>query len=416
MTRTVVALYENYETANSAVQDLIDSGFKRDDISYMAGDESGEYARRMGIQRTNQGGQGTAATDVHEGSNAGVGAGVGAAVGGVSGILLGLGAMLIPGIGPVVAAGPLAAVLAGVVGAGAGAVVGGVIGALTDMGVPEETAGYYAEGIRRGGTLLTVRTDDYMSDRAVEVLNRHHPINLKERVGEWRQSGWTGLHTEQPVESNQQRMRDQQMDRQIPDTGAGQQGPYGTGSGMGPAVTGPGTMGMGSTEQGTYGGGRDVYGTQSDREERLRDEGRSQGPMGQDYSGQHARGERLSASDMQPREIEPGGDTLGGGGAIGSEYENVGMERDYGDYSIYEARFRNDFMRSPFSRDYTYEEYAPAYHYGYDLAHMDQYHGQRWEAIEPNIQRDWERDHPNTWDRFKDSIRNAWEDVKDALD
>jgi uncharacterized membrane protein len=415
MTRTVVALFDDYDTANSAVQELINNGFNREDISYMANDPSGDYARRLGIPQT-----GAAAQDVRkettETSGAGVGAGIGAAVGGIGGILIGLGALMIPGIGPVVAAGPLAAVLSGLVGAGAGAVAGGILGALVDMGIPEETASYYAEGIRRGGTLITVRTDDYMSDRAVEVLNRHNPVNLKERVGEWRQTGWTGFRQERmgsdyqtsPSAEEQRRMEEE---HQIPDTGMGPQG-------MGPQ----GTMGMGQdvhgtgSGQGTYGMGRDVYGSGSIHDADIRENRQSSGPMA-------------------PREIDAGGDTFGGEGTVGSEYGNVGSRggglpetevppserpmgagRDYGDYSIYDARFRNDFQRSPYSRDYSYAEYEPAYHYGYDMAHNDVYRGKRWEDIEPNIRRDWERDHPNTWDRFRDSIRNAWEDVKDALD
>src|SRR5690606_38716981 len=108
---------------------------------------------------------------------AGVGAGIGAVLGGLGGLLVGLGALTIPGIGPVIAAGPLAAALTGLAGAGAGAVAGGVtgglIGALTGLGVPEENAQYYAEGIRRGGVLVTARVADNRTSEAVDILNRY---------------------------------------------------------------------------------------------------------------------------------------------------------------------------------------------------------------------------------------------------
>src|SRR5947207_11774476 len=107
------------------------------------------------------------------GGAAATGAGVGAVVGGLGGLLLGLGALAIPGIGPIIAAGPLVAALGG---AAAGAAVGGLIGALTKMGVPEEEAHIYAEGVRRGGTLVTVTADDANTDTIVSVLNGHGAV------------------------------------------------------------------------------------------------------------------------------------------------------------------------------------------------------------------------------------------------
>jgi hypothetical protein len=190
MTRTVVALFDDFNTANAALRELVDNGFSRDDISLMASDASGEYGRYLET--------GTHEADTSGAAQgAGVGAGIGAAIGGLGGLLIGLGALTIPGIGPVIAAGPLAAALTGLAGAGAGAVAGGVtgglIGALVDLGVPEETAEYYAEGVRRGGHLVTVRTDDHMTDRAVDIMNRHNPVDVNERATQWRQEGWQGF-------------------------------------------------------------------------------------------------------------------------------------------------------------------------------------------------------------------------------
>ena len=82
--------------------------------------------------------------------------------------------MLIPGVGPVVAVGPLAAVLAGAVTGGAvGDVVGGVTGAPIDAGVDEQTARYYAERLRQGGVLLSVRSDETALAAVGTVLERH---------------------------------------------------------------------------------------------------------------------------------------------------------------------------------------------------------------------------------------------------
>jgi hypothetical protein len=97
---------------------------------------------------------------------------------------------VIPGIGPVIAAGPLATTLLGI---GVGAAAGGLIGALIDLGIPEEEAQYYAEGLRRCGAVVTVHTlDEGMIDRATDILERYHAVNIDRRVEEWRQGGWTG--------------------------------------------------------------------------------------------------------------------------------------------------------------------------------------------------------------------------------
>ncbi len=196
MARTVVAIFDNFQTANDAVRELVDSGFPRDNISIIANNSRGEYGYYAASD------EGPAAVDNdtvadETGAGAGVGAGIGAAIGGIGGLLVGLGALTIPGIGPVIAAGPLAVALSTLTGAGVGAVAGGVtgglLGALIGLGVPEEEAEYYAEGVRRGGVLVTVQADDYNTDQITDVLNRHDPINIKQRANEWREQGWTGF-------------------------------------------------------------------------------------------------------------------------------------------------------------------------------------------------------------------------------
>ena len=87
-----------------------------------------------------------------------------------------------------VAAGWLIATLAG---AGIGAAAGGLIGSLTGAGVSEDEANVYSEGVRRGGTLVTVRVDDTQADRVSAIMAKHHPVDWQQRGTEYRQSGWT---------------------------------------------------------------------------------------------------------------------------------------------------------------------------------------------------------------------------------
>ena len=109
------------------------------------------------------------------GSGAAAGASVGAALGGGAGLLAGLGLLAIPGLGPVVAAGWLAATAVGAV---AGGAAGGLVGSLTSAGVNPEHAEIYAEGVRRGGSIVTARVDDTLAPRAESLLSDRGAIIL----------------------------------------------------------------------------------------------------------------------------------------------------------------------------------------------------------------------------------------------
>lgn len=172
MAKTVIGLFDSVDDARRVVQELIDYGFESDAIS-MVTRENGQYVTERGDEGT---------------SGVALGAGAGATIGGLGGLMVGLAALAIPGIGPVIAAGPLATTLAG---AGLGAAAGGIIGALTDLGIPEEAAHYYAEGVRRGGALVSVATGDDMADEVAEIMARYGAVDIDERVERWRASGWT---------------------------------------------------------------------------------------------------------------------------------------------------------------------------------------------------------------------------------
>jgi hypothetical protein len=103
-------------------------------------------------------------------TDAGGAAAVGAGLGGVAGLLVGLGALAVPGVGPLLAAGPLATALGALA---AGGAAGGIIGALSTMGVPEEYARKYSAAIEQGSALVSVRTDDYTRDAVERVLTAH---------------------------------------------------------------------------------------------------------------------------------------------------------------------------------------------------------------------------------------------------
>lgn len=185
--RTVTGLFDDYADASSAVSELEAQGVPSSDISIVSNN---------GDRR-------------HEESNAaegaGTGAGIGAVVGGAGGLLAGLGLMAIPGVGPVVAAGWLAATAAGAAaGAVAGGAAGGIIGALTSSGVPERDAHFYAEGVRRGGTLVTAKVDDALAPEAEAILKRSNWVDPTERRAAYEKQGWTRFdETLSPYEAEQ---------------------------------------------------------------------------------------------------------------------------------------------------------------------------------------------------------------------
>ena len=183
-TRTITGLFDDYAAAARAVDTIEAAGVPHADISIVANNEGDRHAAGATPHETKHGHEEGDASD-----GAGTGATLGTVLGGGAGLLAGLGLMAIPGVGPVVAAGWLVATLTG---AGVGAATGGLLGALTGAGLSESEAEHYAEGVRRGGTLVTVRTDESRADRVTALLSEHGSIDLDQRAQNWRADGWTG--------------------------------------------------------------------------------------------------------------------------------------------------------------------------------------------------------------------------------
>lgn len=187
MQRTITRLFNSHTEAMSAVTDLEQAGIPQDDISLIAsnGDNWHEGHRHA------RAGDGDNENDTAEG--AGKGAATGGLIGGGAGLLAGLGMLAIPGLGPVVAAGWLAATAVGALaGAAAGGAAGGILGALKDAGHSDEDAQVYAEGVRRGGTLVSVRADEGQASRIENILHGRSGVDAAVRGADYRQDGWTG--------------------------------------------------------------------------------------------------------------------------------------------------------------------------------------------------------------------------------
>jgi hypothetical protein len=169
-----------YEDARQTVLDLKAERVPVSDISLVANNSND----RLAAARTAPGNE--------AGAGAGAGSGVGAVVGGGAGLLAGLGMLAIPGVGPIVAAGWLVATAVGAAaGAGVGAASGGLIGSMVSAGVLKENAENYAEGVRRGGTLVTVRANDDQASKVEAIMRKHDPVDPAKRGKDYRDNGWT---------------------------------------------------------------------------------------------------------------------------------------------------------------------------------------------------------------------------------
>jgi hypothetical protein len=154
MKKAVMCIVETPDQAEHLVGKLQQNGFANNDISVLFPDQRG--TKDFAIEHHTKAPEGAAA-----------GAAAGGLLGGTLGVLVGIGALAIPGLGPIIAAGPIVAALTGV---GAGATVGGLGGALVGMGIPEVEAKRYEGHLRAGRILIAVHTDNRDQQQLAEGL------------------------------------------------------------------------------------------------------------------------------------------------------------------------------------------------------------------------------------------------------
>lgn len=200
MATTLTRLFDSHTQALDAVSDLEAAGVDSDRISIVSNNTDNWHAGHKHPDKK---------LDDDSHSEVADGAGKGAATGGVlgagAGVLAGLGMLAIPGLGPVVAAGWLASTAVGAaVGAAAGGATGGILGALKDAGHSDEDAHVYAEGVRRGGTLVSVKADEADAPRLQAILDGRNGFDAAARGAAYRESGWSAFDPDAPAYSSDQ--------------------------------------------------------------------------------------------------------------------------------------------------------------------------------------------------------------------
>jgi hypothetical protein len=190
MTKVINRVYDDSTDALEAIRTLEAAGISHNDISFVANNVD----KKWDPTHKDAAAKGAAA-----------GAATGGALGGGVGLLAGLGMLAIPGIGPVVAAGWLAVTAAGAaVGATAGAASGGIIGKLSEHEVDKEDAEFYAEAIRRGGALVSVKAKDDEVAKVETILDESNFIDTDARRAAYRADDWTSFNPEAPAYSADQ--------------------------------------------------------------------------------------------------------------------------------------------------------------------------------------------------------------------
>jgi hypothetical protein len=315
MPKTITAMYDDFTKARRVADALAAAGIPQGEISVIANDSTGRYASSIRDTAEHR----VVADDEELTAEQGAGFGM------IVGALVGMAAMIVPGIGPVIAAGPLVSVLIGAgVGAVAGAFTGGLVAGLTHMGIPEEDVEFYAEGVRRGGTLLIARVPDEKLVTAVDLLREHEPINLQRRADYWRQTGWAGFDEKAEPYSVQDMNRE-----------------------------------------------RESYPPDSN-------------------------GDDADRVRMYPADVETSAE----------ESDFDAFHQDF--YDHYWGHFQITGR--------SYDDYLPAYQYGYQLAHDARYNDLEWPRLEPRARLYWEEHHGSPWDDIKDAVGYAWNRVRAAVD
>jgi len=326
-------------------------------------------------------------------------------------------------------------------GGAVGAAAGGLIGALTEVGVPEEQAGTYNEGVRRGGTLVAVRASDDRAQAAVSILNRHNPVDIDTRAAEWRSGATTGAAATSTTAAT------------AGTTAAAAAAPTGTaattrsttattnlqGETALPVVEEELQVGKREVQK----GGIRVYSHVEERpveeqvrlrEEHVRIERRPvDRPAGDaDFStfkeGTIEVTERAEVPVVQKEarvveEVVVGKEATERTETVRDtvrrtdvEVERIGAASSgaaSSEFDVYETDFRQNFETRFKGGEYTYDQARPAYRYGYELAGSGK--SGDWNAVESDARSRWEERNPGTWDKVKDAARYAYDRARSKL-
>ncbi|HVW86453.1 MAG TPA: hypothetical protein VHB50_17325 [Bryobacteraceae bacterium] len=171
----MAAVLSSMSEAEHVARHLENLGIPREDINIIAGNEANRHDEYMKEVK-------------RESTTTGAAAASGASFGGGVGILAGLAALAIPGVGPIIAGGAMATVFTGM---GIGAAAGGLVGVFKNMGISHDEAGLYEEAVRRGHIFVSAHVTDPMETEVRRIMEEHGARDVRADAEQWRASGWT---------------------------------------------------------------------------------------------------------------------------------------------------------------------------------------------------------------------------------
>jgi len=395
---TVVGVFHELEQARMAIEALKEHGFNPDSISILS-------PRKEDTQALAED------TGTHAGSGAATGAVTGGILGGLGGWLVGIGAIAIPGIGPIIAAGAIATAIAG---AAIGASVGAIAGALIGMGVPEDEAKYYENEVKSGRTLVTVGAAGRY-DEARQLLRQNGAYDIESG------GATTGTAAAQPVQAatrpvqaaaGQQtvQLREEQLQARKQTVEAGSVQVHKE------VVSEERTLEVPVTHEEVVVDRRAVERRPSDTPIGDAAEQTLEVPVYEErvtLEKQPVVTEEVTVGTRQVQETQPVSGTV--------RREELRVEPE-GDARIGGAttetwqqampRYRSAWQQQAGASGGRWDDVAPAYQYGWEMHNRPDYRGRSWVESEPQLRQSWTAEHPTTpWDTVRDSIRNTWDNA-----
>jgi uncharacterized protein (TIGR02271 family) len=304
----------------------------------------------------------------------------------------------------------------------------GLINLLTRSGVPQSEADSYAEGVRRGGTLILVKASEEQSDLGLEIMHRVHSVDIDTRVSQWRQEGWSRFDPDaEPYAATDVSRERERYGKRMADEGEITI----------PVVEEELTVGKREVERGHVRVHTYIEEVPVEEEIRLRQESVTVERHPVDRPATEADLDTFTEESMEFTETaeEP---VVGRRARV---VEEVTVHQDVEEHTetvrdtvrrthvdvdqegtrstarmqgieTYDADFRQHHTSTFASSGGAYADYEPAYRYGYTLGTEERYRGRDWSALESDARRDWEVSHTGTWDRYKNAIRYGWEKVR----
>jgi uncharacterized protein (TIGR02271 family) len=266
--------------------------------------------------------------------------------------------------------------------------------------VPKEHQELYAEGVRRGGILVSVNTEDKDADKAAQIMSRHSAVDIEKRAEHWQKTGWSGFDEKAKPYSAEEAARERKIIPVLEEE----------------VKIGKRTVPTGRVRVYSRVIESPVEEKVSLRVEHARVERR---PVDRPATAADERAFRETSIEISETAEEPviskearvKEEVVVGKEAI-ERTQTVRESARHIEVKIDDENFRkfyNSLSISDKEKDDKFDEYWAAYSYSREKSFESRYEGKHWNDVEKDLHEDWERKHPGTWTRFKDSIHQGWE-------